>query len=141
MTLIYLKLIAGAFVGMAFQLWFKSNGLQDTATRANVEYSFAQFISKDKKTIIGTFLAMCLFFLLFGDVIDSVYIHSSDELKPYLWGYIMLSGKTIANMIIMLVCVTVGYMGQDAALRLLGRTSKELKEALENHVPNSQQPN
>lgn len=135
MIIIYLKLIAASLLGMAFQLYFKSMSQRDTALKASVHYSISDFLLKDKKAIIGTFLTMSLFFLLFGDVIESVVVNSSNDLKPYLWGYILLSGKTIANILIMVICVTIAYMGQDVALRFLGRTSKELKDALESKIP------
>ncbi len=133
---LYLKLIAVSIVGMSFQLFFKSMSQQTTAKQAEVEYSFWGFVKNDRKAIIGTILTLCLFFLLFGEVINSIAQNASQELKPYFWGYILLSGKTIANIIIMGLCVTIAYTGQDAALRLLGRTSKELKDALETKVPN-----
>lgn len=131
MTLIYLKLFACSIVGMAFQLFFKSMSQQDTAKKANLEYSIGHFINKDKKAIIGTLLTLSLFFLLFGEIIQSVVNNSSNDLKPYLWGYVLLSSKMIANIVIMVVCVTIAYMGQDVALRFLGRTSKELKDAID----------
>lgn len=132
---LYSKLIACSILGMAFQIYFKNRSLQHTAIKADVDYSIWYFIKKDKNSIIGTFLTMCLFFILFGEVINSVSKNSSAELKPYLWGFIMLSGKMIANILVMLICVTVAYTGQDVALRVLGRTSQELKNALESKIP------
>ena len=131
MILIYVKLIAASILGMLFQLKMKDMSQQDTAKKANLEYSFIDFLKKDMKSIVWTFITMCLFFLLFGDIINSVVKNSSQELKPYFWGYILLSGHTIANIIIMIICVTIAYTGQDIALRFLGRTSKELKEAID----------
>jgi len=131
MIIIYLKLIAASLIGIAFQLFFKSLSQSDTAKKANLEYSFWDFLKKDRKSIIGTLLTLCLFFLLFGDVIHSVVTNSSGDLKPYLWGYVFLSGKSIANILIMIICVTIAYTGQDIALRFLGRTSKELKDAID----------
>lgn len=135
MILIYLKLIAASVLGMLLQLFFKSYSLADTAIKANVDYSIWVFVKKDRMAIIGTFLTISLFFLLFGDVINSIATHSSSDLQPYLWGYIYLSGQNIANTLITIICVTIAYTGQDVALRFLGRTSKELKAALESHVP------
>lgn len=132
MLLISLKLIACSLVGMGFQLFFKSMSQQDTARKANLEYGgFFQFIKNDRKAIIGTLLTLSLFFLLFGEIIQSVVNNSSNELKPYFWGYIFLSAKMIANILIMVICVTIAYMGQDVALRFLGRTSQELKNAID----------
>lgn len=133
MTLIilYFKLIAASIIGMAFQLYFKSMSQQDMAKKANVEYSILEFLIKDKKAIIGTFLTLSLFFLLFGEAINSVVVNSSTELKPYLYGFFMLSPKMIATFIVQVICVTVAYMGQDVALRFLGRTSKEIREAID----------
>jgi uncharacterized membrane protein len=131
LALLYLNLIFTSIIGMAFQLYFKSMSQQDMAKKANIEYSIKAFLIKDRKAIIGTFLTLCLFFLLFGEAINSVVTHSSTELSPYFWGLIMLSPKMIATFSVKVICVTVAYMGQDVALRFLGRTSKEIRAVID----------
>jgi hypothetical protein len=129
--LLYTKLIFASLVGMGVQLLVKNKSFSDTARKANVEYSFKNFILNDIWSIIWTFLGISAIFLICGDMINNITKHTPDEVQSYLYGILYLSIKDIAIAIITALFLTAGYMGQDFLLRLLSRTSKEMKAAID----------
>jgi hypothetical protein len=129
--ILYFKLISASLIGMAFQLYFKNLSQAELAQKANLEYSFLDFLKKDKKSIIGTFLTMSFAFLLLGSAINSTVANTPDTPEPLLWGWLIISRKVVVTGGIVLFFTTLAYMGQDAALRVLGRTSKELRGAID----------
>jgi|SRR6478609_4180351 len=132
LILLYFKFVIGSIVGIAFQLIMKNMSQQGTASKVNVEYpGLYGFIRKDKKAIIGTALTLVLFFVVFGEILNGIVLNSPDTMKPYFWGYIFVSTKMIVNACLILLTITIAYSGQDIALRFLGRTNKELKDAIE----------
>ena len=131
LLILYFKLISGSVLGMAFQLFFKNLSQAELAQKANLEYSFLDFLKKDRVSIIGTFLTVSFMFLLLGSAINSTVANTPDTPTPMLWGWLIISRKVIVTGAIVLFFTTVAYMGQDLALRVLGRTSKEIRAAID----------
>lgn len=131
LILLYVKFAIGSVIGIAFQLIMKNMSQKQSAGNVNVEYSgFWGFVSKDKGAIWGTALTLALFFVVFGEILNGIVTNAPNLVKPYFWGYVFLSTKMIVNASLILLTITIAYSGQDIALRFLGRTNKELKDAI-----------
>lgn len=128
---LYLKLISASLLGMGVQLLVKNESFKDTAKKANLEYSFLSFIKNDIGSIVWTFLGVSVIFILCSDMINNITKHTPNEVQSYLWGIMFLSIRDIAIAFITALFLTAGYMGQDFLLRVLSRTSKELKAAID----------
>ncbi len=128
---LYFKFLIGSVIGIAFQLIMKNMSQKQSASNVNVEYTgFWGFVKKDKKAIYGTLLTLALFFVVFGEILNGIVTNAPDIMKPYFWGYVFLSTRMIVNAALILLTITIAYSGQDIALRFLGRTNKELKDAI-----------
>lgn len=131
LILLYFKFFIGSIVGMAFQLIMKNMSQKQSATNVNVVYlGFWGFVKKDKNAVWGTLLTLALFFVVFGEILNGIVTNAPDVMKPYFWGYVFISTKMIVNASLILLTITIAYSGQDIALRFLGRTNKELKDAI-----------
>ncbi len=131
LTLLYIRLIASAMVGMALSIWFKNKSMKSKAKLSNVQYEgIWGFIKEDRKTIIGTLLTVLGFFLVLGDALDPNNLVDPDQKVKILW-ILSFSLRIIYTAILVLISMTVGYAGQDMALRLLSKTNTRINAAID----------
>jgi hypothetical protein len=126
-----LKLILVCTFGLAFQLSLKSKSQADTSKKANVQYSFFDFIKTDYGIIIKTYIVLGLFMMIAGPALDPTVILAKNEPVTFFFGLFMLQTSVFYEMFLLTVSATIGYSGMDIALRFFGKTTGLIKNAID----------
>lgn len=128
---LYLRLIFSSIAGMAFSLVLKHRSIDEKSKLSNLQRTaFLPFIKEERSNIIGTMLVLILFFLFAGSALDTNNLHDADKVVNVFW-ILSIELRVIYTMILAVLCATIGYSGQDIALRLFGKVNARVNAAID----------
>lgn len=125
------SLIILATLGLAFSLAVKSKSQAETARKANVQYSFWNFVIQDRITIIITYIVLAIFMMAFSPALNPDVLVQKDKPVTFFFDIFVMQVKTIYEIAIRCVAVTIGYSAMDLALRFFGRTTALIRNAID----------
>ena len=131
MNLLFVFLFA-SLIGMAAKLKQKNDSLKDLAVKNNVSFlTISQFLIDNKKAIIWNVVAVIAFELFAGHALRSIIANSSDVPEPFFGGWVPIARRDVVTGVVVIIYMTISYMGQDYLFAGLSRTSKDVRSAIE----------
>lgn len=117
---------------MMVKLKQKNDSLKDLATRSNLQYpTIGRFLLDNRSSIIWTALGMAAVQVTCGAAVHSIINNSSNVPEPFLFGWIIISRQDVVTAVMLILYLTLAYMGQDFLFSALSRTSKEVRGAID----------
>lgn len=131
MNLILIFILASV-VGMAAKLKQKHDSLKDLAVKGNFSFpSIPNFLLENKSAIIWNIIAVGAFQVTVGKALMSIISNSSDVPEMFFGGWVPIARRDVITSVIILVYMTVAFMGQDYLFGWLNRTSKDMRKAID----------